>query len=188
MKGEKMYNNAKILEKILLKDNSSLVISRPECSDAGAIIDFLNKVGGETDYLTFGLNEFPLSIHEETAIISECLEQDFNLMIIARIGDEIVAQLFLDRSHKPRLQHIGDLGLAVSKKHWGKSIGVHMMLAAVEWAKLKNISKIQLLVRSDNERAVQLYQKLGYKIEGTITRSVKINGTYFDNYSMGLEI
>lgn len=171
-----------------LPGDGDLIISQPSVDDAAEIIHFLNKVGGETDYLTFGLNEFPLSLEEEKQTILECLEQKSCLMLIAKVGNEIVSHLFLQRSNRPRLAHIGDVGVSVSKQWWGKSIGKHMMLFAIEWARQNSITKIQLQVRTDNERAILLYRKLGFVIEGTLKQAMKVNDTYFDDHLMGLQL
>lgn len=176
------------MKKIELINNLTLTISQASTNDASQIVDFLNSVAGETDYLTFGENEFPFSVQEEEAIIKECLEKNLCLMLVGKIENEIVSQLFLQRSSKPRVAHIGDIGISVSKKYWRLSIGKHMMLAAIDWAKNNDVTKLQLQVRTDNERAVQLYKKLGFVIEGTLTWAIKIDGAYFDEYSMGLQL
>lgn len=173
---------------IKLANNFILKISQASIDDAEDIVEFLNIVGGETDFLTFGAEEFPFSVAEEKEIIRECLEQNMCLMLIGKIDNQIVSQLYLQCSKKPRLEHIGDLGISVFKKYWGLSIGKHMMLAAIEWAKNNGITKLQLQVRTDNDRAIQLYKKLGFAIEGTITRALKIGDIYFDEYRMGLEL
>lgn len=177
-----------ILKKISLSGGIDLIISKASPEDAASIVDFLNKVGGETDFLTFGLNEFPFSVSEEELTIKDCLERDICLMLIAKVGEEIVSQLFLQRSDTPRLMHIGDIGITVSKSYWGKSIGMHMIQVALLWAKNKKITKIQLQVRTDNERAIKLYEKLGFRIEGTFTKALKIGNIYFDDYLMGLTL
>lgn len=175
-------------KQIELTPNLFLVISKPTINDAEQVVDFLNTVGGETDFLTFGLNEFPFSLDEEKQVISECLKKNICLMLVGKIENVIVSQLFLQRSDKPRLSHIGDIAVSVSKNYWGHSIGKHMMLAGLEWARCNNITKVQLQVRTDNERAVQLYKNLGFVIEGKITQALKIGNTYFDDYLMGLHL
>ena len=50
------------------------------------------------------------------------------------------------------------------------------------------MTKINLRVRTDHERAIALYKKKGFAIEGTITRAVRIRGEYFDQYWMGRDI
>ena len=103
------------------------------------------------------------------------------------MGSSYNPQLFLDVSSQSRLNHIGHIGISVRKQYWGLSIGTRMMLHAIEWAKEKELTKLQLQVRTDHVSAIHLYHKLGFKIEGTITRAVRIEGIYFDNYVMGLE-
>jgi len=46
---------------------------------------------------------------------------------------------------------------------------------------------LMLVGKIENERAIQLYNKLDFVIEGTLTWAIKIDGTYFDEYSMGLQ-
>jgi len=173
---------------IELTNNLKLTIAQAALDDAEEIVNFLNVVGGETDFLTFGAHEFPVSVAEEKKTITECLEQKRCLMLVGKIENEIVCQLFLQRSDKPRLAHLGDIGISVSKKFWGLSIGRHMLLVAIEWAKNNGVTKLQLQVRTDNERAIQLYKKLGFVIEGTITHAIKIGDIYFDEHVMGLKL
>lgn len=173
-------------DRFLLKNKKECVISKASVDDAAQLVSFLNKVGGETDNLTFGLNEFHLSICEERAFISKCLESNQYVMLVGKIRGMIVSQLFLDRSNNPRLAHIGDVAISVEKKYWGNSIGAHMMNSVIDWAKLNGITKLQLHVRTDNDAAIHLYKTLGFYKEGVIKRAIRINDIYFDNYIMGL--
>jgi RimJ/RimL family protein N-acetyltransferase len=156
--------------------------------DAAEIISFLNKIGGETEFLTFGQNEFFVSLNEEKKIIKDCLETEKSLMLIAKARDEIVAQLFLERCFRARVAHMAEVSICVAKSHWGQSIGRNMMLMAIEWAKIRDITKLQLRVRCDNLRAINLYKSLGFDVEGHITRSLRIEGIYYDDFMMGLII
>lgn len=175
-----------ILKQVLLKDQSILRITKASIHDAPFLINFLNRVGGETDFLTFGLNGFPLTVAEEEDIINECLLVNKKLMLVGKIDDTIVAQLFLTRSNNPRLCHIGDIGITVLKKYWGLSIAKNMLVTAINWAKEKEISRLELLVRSDHLTAINLYQKLGFQIEGTMQKAIKIKERYYANYIMAL--
>ena len=50
-----------------------LFISEAEIEDASMIIDYLNQVGGESDNLTYGLNECYLNEFEEMEVIQDLL-------------------------------------------------------------------------------------------------------------------
>lgn len=163
-----------------------IIIGKAQPEDAQKIVEFLNKVGGETDFLTFGLNEFPLNAKEERTIIANCIREDRNLMLVGKLNHKIITQLFLETSSQQRLKHIGNLGLSVLRECWGQKIGSQMLSCAIDWAKEKKLSKLQLQVRTDNHSAIQLYKKFGFVCEGTISKALRIGNRDYDDYLMGL--
>ena len=59
------------------------------------------------------------------------------------------------------------------------------MEAAIELAdKWLNLVRLELTVYTDNEPAIKLYQKFGFKIEGTLERYAFQEGNYVNAYSM----
>ena len=79
--------------------------------------------------------------------------------------------------------------MSVRKDHWGLGIGSLMLDALLDWAKQSGIvTKINLRVRTDNERAIRLYTSKGFAMEGTIHRAVFLDGQYFDHHCMGLQL
>ena len=166
----------------------SLIIEKAHSEQAQDIIDYLNAVAGDSDYLTFGLNDFGLSLDEEQAIINDCLDNDNSLMLVATVDKKIISQLFVEVSPRPRLSHIGHLGLTVSKAYWRQAVGSKMLAEAISWAKNKQLLKLQLQVRIDNVAAIQLYKKYGFFIEGIISESLNIDGRTFDELLMGLKL
>lgn len=157
-------------------------------TDVHQLIDFLNTIGGETDYLTFGLNDFPISAEEEVVLINDCLKNNTSLILVGKTNNKIISQLYLEVSTQPRLAHIGHLGLSVSKAYWGKSVGTKMLAEAINWAKNKQLAKLQLQVRTDNMNAIHLYKKFAFSIEGTVTNSLRINNSDYDEFLMGLKL
>ena len=67
-----------------------LFISEAEIEDASMIIDYLNQVGGESDNLTYGLNECYLNEFEEMEVIQDFIDQENSLLlcgsVVARIN------------------------------------------------------------------------------------------------------
>jgi putative acetyltransferase len=47
------------------------------------------------------------------------------------------------------------------------------------------LERLQLFVFIDNERAIGLYKKLGFEVEGTQRKSAIRGGEYIDSYMMG---
>ena len=158
-------------------------------SDAASLITYVNQVGGESDFLTFGGGEFSKTLEEESAIIEEHRIALNRVFLIAEVKGEIAGILNVNAGAKSRLQHIGTFGITVQKKYWGEGIGSLLMEAMIDWAKANPIiRKINLEVLTDNPSAIALYKKFGFEIEGTIRRSLFLNGKFSDSYAMGLLI
>ena len=90
---------------------------------------------------------------------------------------------------RPRTQHTGEFGMSVRRDDWGLGIGSRLLDALINWARSSGIvTKINLRVRTDNERAMALYRAKGFILEGTISRDLCVNGRYYDHDWMGLEL
>ncbi|MFC1975012.1 GNAT family N-acetyltransferase [Chloroflexota bacterium] len=82
-----------------------------------------------------------------------------------------------------------EIGISVQKQYWGLGIGALMLDRLIEWARdTQIVTKINLRVRTDNQRAILLYEGKGFIKEGTIRKEIRLAGQYFDHYWMGLEL
>lgn len=53
----------------------------------------------------------------------------------------------------------------VAPEHRGKGINAHIIEATKEWSKLQGVKHMRLQVYSENNSAIQAYEKLGFKTE-----------------------
>lgn len=175
--------------KYIVDDEKELVIGVAEKDDVQKIIDYLMKIGGESDFLTFGKGEINLTIEEEEKIIEQCKESNNSLFIIAEIDGIVVSTLNYRGGKRKRIAHTGEFGISVLKDYWGLGIASRMMEYMIDWAKKSEVvRKINLRVRHDNVKAMKLYKKFGFVEEGRITRDFFIKGKFYDSICMGLEI
>jgi RimJ/RimL family protein N-acetyltransferase len=87
---------------------------------------------------------------------------------------------------RPALRHTGVLGLGVIEPYRGRGIGPALLEATLAVAKAYGLTRIELTVRVDNERAKRLYERFGFVVEGLCKRHMRINGQYHDSYLMAL--
>lgn len=169
-----------------LKDGSEYIIRRVTERDAVDIIRYSNTVGGESDFLSYGLNEFTHNSEQEKQIIREYNGCKNRLFIVAEIDGAICGSLTFWGNNRKRLEHWGELGISVSKKYWNKGIGSALLGYLLDWAeKGEIIKKLDLMVREDNYSAISLYEKVGFEIEGKIRRAMKIDERFYDFLYMG---
>lgn len=172
-----------------LKNGRLLLIREVWVEDARALLDYVERISGESDFLSFGPGEFELTEPEEEEFIRKCLASDNQLYILGSIDDTIVATLHFSAGRRPRVRHSGEFGMSVRKQYWGLGIGSLMLDTLIEWARdTQVVKKINLRVRTDNQRAILLYEGKGFVKEGTIRKEILLDGNYFDHHWMGLEL
>ncbi|WP_242990791.1 GNAT family N-acetyltransferase [Clostridium tetanomorphum] len=146
-------------------------------------------MGGESDFLTFGIGQFGRSIEQEEEFILNALNKKNTLFIIAEIDGKIVGNLNFSGGARERNFHVGEFGVSVLKKYWGNSIGEELIKYLINWSKNSRIiRKINLRVRTDNTRGIYLYKKFGFLEEGVLKRDFLINDVFYDSLLMGMII
>lgn len=177
------------MKEIKLKNGKTAILRSPIKEDAQAMIDYLNIIGGESDFITFGKNEFSMSVEAEQDYIERINSMDNSKNVLIIIEDEIVGIASINSVQKERMKHNGTLGISIRKKYWGIGLGSEIMAYLIDWAKSNKITKkINLLVREDNIRGVKLYEKFGFEKEGLLKKDICVNGIYYNTIAMGLYI
>ncbi|OMC84525.1 GNAT family N-acetyltransferase [Viridibacillus sp. FSL H7-0596] len=175
--------------KVRLKNGNEVTIKEATRNDAQQMINFYNVVGGETDFLSFGKNEFNRDVEEYKKFIdSTSLEQN-SIILIATLEDVIIGIASINSSQKDRTKHVGTLGIVVSEQLVGQGLGRILMEELINWATSNGVTKkISLVTREDNTFAIELYEKLGFEKEGLLKKENFINGVYYNTLVMGLFI
>jgi RimJ/RimL family protein N-acetyltransferase len=107
--------------------------------------------------------------------------------IIALYGDKIVGHAQIFRFPHPRRRGTADLVTYIHQDFQNVGLGTAMLAKLIELAKKEGLHRIGLNVVADNKRAVRLYQKMGFKIEGVMKDAYfGEDGKYHDMLVMGL--
>lgn len=176
------------MKDIILKNGETCRIRRMEKADAQALLDYFATVCGETDFLSFGPGEFGINLEQEEEFIEEQGKQKNCLSLLAEVQGKIIATLNFRGGKRPRMVHVGDFGICVSREYWGYGIGAALIQTLIDWSREAGIRKINLGVRTDNACAIHLYKKLGFKEEGISEREQCVDGIFYDCILMGMKI
>ncbi len=161
-------------------------IRKAKITDANIMINFVNKVSDETDYLTAPSNERNITLDTKSRLLGGISKNKKSVMFIALCNDEIVASCHMHAHNASRVNHRAEFGLSVLKKYWGRGIGSALIINAINYARNNDITKIDLIVREDNKRAIALYKKFNFELEGRIKNYFYLNNRYYDAYFMGI--
>jgi RimJ/RimL family protein N-acetyltransferase len=172
-----------------LKDGRQISFRVAEPDDAEAVLSYLAMVGGESDNLTFGPEGPGLTVEQEREFLAGCITRDNALVLLALSDGSIVGSLSFDGGHRERIKHTGELGISVTRAFTGQGIGRTLLERLIAWAKRGGVvRKLNLRVRTDNLAAIRLYERLGWVVEGRVTRDQGIDGVYTDTLFMGLPV
>ena len=86
------------------------------------------------------------------------------------------------------MKHRGDFAISVAKDYWNKGIGSQLLNNIIAFARENDFEIIDLQVRSDNKRAIHLYEKYGFKKIGEHPAFFKIDDENISFYIMCLEL
>ncbi|MEL7648798.1 MAG: GNAT family protein [Sedimentibacter sp.] len=173
----------------IMINGEKLIIRRSKKSDAKDLVDYINSVAGETDYLSFGVGEFGMTVQQEEDFIENTSKKENALSLIAEINGKVVANLNFSGGARRRVSHVGEFGISVQKEYWGHGIGEELIRYLIDWCKSSGtIRKINLRARTDNARGIRLYKKLGFEEEGVLKRDLMVDGIFYDSLCMGLLI
>ena len=164
-----------------------MITYRQACAyDAEALLEYLKKVGAQTDNLTFGKDGLPIDAEREAKILENLQKSTHSRMILALDGERIVGDACIEGTGNPRFRHRATLAISVEKAYWGQGIGTSLISRLISFAKDAGIEIISLDVRADNYNAIRLYEKFGFKRYGVFEKYFKIGSQYADAVYMNL--
>ena len=148
--------------------------------DAEKMISYLNQVGGESDNLLIGENEFTVPIEGVKRKLAMSKDSENSIVLIALENDQIIARAELEGYYPARIRHRAKFSISVKKEYWNQGIGTEMIKRIFKQAKNLKIRIIELEVIADNERGINLYHKMGFADIGIYKDYFFVNGIFKD--------
>ena len=143
----------------------------------------VNSVARERKYLAF-LEGPPIQTTRD--FVLENIRGNWPHLIAISDAAKIMGWCDITALNRPVFAHIGSLGIGVLAPYRGHGIGRALMDAALQKARLKGLTRIELTVRENNTPAIALYEKFGFEKEGTHKNAVCIDGKYENHVFMAL--
>ncbi|MNH90156.1 N-acyltransferase YncA [compost metagenome] len=106
--------------------------------------------------------------------------------MVAVVNGKVVGWCDVRRGSRDAESHCGTLGMGIIPGYRDRGIGRRLITVVLDAARAAGMHRIELNARVENERAIALYEKVGFQHEGIARHAVKIDGRYFDSVKMGL--
>jgi RimJ/RimL family protein N-acetyltransferase len=172
------------------KDGRSFIIREAERSDASQLIAHARSILLEPYWNITEPREFRMTVAQEEAWIHDFRARPHGIILVADIGSafrsRIAGMVSFTGQARFRMRHRGGLGIGVQTPYRGQGIGEALLRALLDWAAREpELERVELAVFAHNERALNLYRKLGFEEEGRRLRAFKLaDGSYYDEIQM----
>ena len=175
-------------ETITLKGGRSLTLRSPEETDAEKMLEYLRITAEETHFLIRYPEEIDFTLEREKEIINNNLTSERSAWFTVFDGDRPIGNCSVnDLGQRIKNRHRCGIGIAIEKAYCGCGLGTILLKKAIDQAKEFGYEQTELGVYADNEKAISLYKKLGFRECGRMPKAFKLkDGTYVDEIFMVL--
>jgi ribosomal protein S18 acetylase RimI-like enzyme len=105
---------------------------------------------------------------------------------VAISSGEVVGWCDVTPKERPIHAHVGVLGMGLLPPFRGQGIGAALILRSLAAARACGFHRVELTVRENNTRAIELYKKVGFETEGVQREAIQVDGAYENLILMAL--
>lgn len=175
------------MHEVTLRNGEKMLIRKIVPDDAEAMLAYLRQVGSESDNLLFGAEGVPYTLEQERDMLAKIADAKTSTMLCGVVGGTIIAVVNINAPTRERIAHTSEIGVSVLKRYWHQGVATHMITALIDFAKATGVIKVvHLAVRSDNVRAIGVYERLGFVPIGRYGKQLCIRGEFVDTILMNL--
>jgi RimJ/RimL family protein N-acetyltransferase len=172
-----------------LRDGRRATIRRFEPSDIDAFLELATAIVEHGE----GIPQTPEEGFGGAERILEAWERAGNasLYLSAWVDGQLVGEASLRRQRLQRVSHVAELGVAIHPGFHGIGLGRLLTTSLLAWARdpsTRPLRRIDLRVFASNERAIKLYESLGFEHEGRCRDFIRSadGSSYEDDLIMAL--
>jgi RimJ/RimL family protein N-acetyltransferase len=153
-------------------------------NDAAQLIALLRALYSETDLMLFEPDEFTLTEQQQAQRIEERSRSDAGTAFVCEADDQLIGVVFGTLGIARRTRHALYIVIGVRQSWVGKGVGRALLQALEDWARSREVHRLELTVAAENQRAIAVYEKFGFEREGVKRHSRRIDGRYSDELYM----
>jgi ribosomal protein S18 acetylase RimI-like enzyme len=144
------------------------------------------QIDGETENMDREKGEAFIDVPGFKRVIHTDTVSSRNLFLVAVASEGIIGFSRCEGTYLMRVSHKVEFGVGVLKHFWGYRIGKNLLKESIAWADSNCIKKMTLNVLETNGRAIDLYKKHGFEIEGILKKDKMLSdGEYYNTIVMG---
>ena len=175
--------------KFISKKGNSVVFRHTTPDDLEAMLSYINTLIAEDTFI--GLYGEPLPRDEEEKTLKEILEgvgSGDRVFIVVEVNGVYKGNAGVQRDKTRRKKHVGNIGISLAAEFRNEGIGAQLLATLIEEGKRLGMRLLHLTCLENNDRALHLYEKLGFKRCGYIPNACFWKGGYVGEVTLYLPL
>ncbi len=155
--------------KFISKKGNNVIFRYLQEDDLDGMLSYINTLIAEDTFI--GLYGEPLTREEEKKHLDETIEsmkKGDKIVIVVEINGQYVGSGDLRRETVRRKKHVGNMGISLAAEYRSEGIGAELMASLIAEGKKLGLRLLHLTCLENNDHALHLYEKLGFKRCGYI--------------------
>ena len=161
-----------------------IVVRQVREDDARDFLDLLAKLDNESEFMMLEPGERRTTAEEQRERIKSILSRKNRAIFVAVSDDALIGYIAALGGYAQRNKRRAHVVIGITRAFAGRGIGTKLFAAMEQWAQKSDLHRLELTVMTHNKRAIRLYKKLGYFVEGTKVHSLRVHDAYIDEYYM----
>ena len=146
-----------------MKYRQEALLRNGDYADGAAVFENFNQTHAETDFLLSYPDENSYDPDQEAEFLKKKTESPNEIEIVALVDGRVAGTAGIEAvGTKYKLRHRAEFGISILKEYWGLGLGRALAEACIRCAREAGYTQLELNVVAENQRAVALYQSLGF--------------------------
>jgi RimJ/RimL family protein N-acetyltransferase len=163
-----------------------MVIRKVRAEDAEAFLALCLALDSESRVMMLEPGERVSTVADTQVELQRVSDSPNSAMFVAEESGELLGYVAAYGGEYRRNRHSASVVAGVRQRAAGQGIGRLLFDALLTWARESGVTRLELTVMTHNERAIRLYSRLGFQVEGTRKRSLVVEGKPVDELAMAL--
>ncbi len=154
--------------------------------DAAALLDLKHRLDEETAFMMYEPGERDSSVRDLARDLAVVARSPNSVVLLAELGDQLAGYLELAGGSFRRSRATAYVVIGVRAHAAGRGIGAGLLQQAKDWAAAHGLHRLELTVMAHNTRAIRLYERMGFTVEGRRSECLLVDGTFVDELTMAV--
>ena len=152
--------------------------------DAAALLSLKRRLDEETSFMMFEPGERDSSVRDLARELESVARSPNSAVVVAELGGQLAGYVQLAGGSLRRSRATAYVVMGVRAHAAGRGIGTELLQRAKDWAVAHDLHRLELTVMAHNSRAIRLYKRMGFSVEGRRSECLFVDGQFIDELTM----